>query len=200
MHDAVAISALFYQRRGKVTKSWELQDDWMSGMWGRRRKKKPTHPCWHVQRLITMAAVSTDVGLRGGLSISVRVCVQVCAHVRLCVCDSVWQWSEGYLAMTAADTMGPFLYLSIQCSLSSSHLSSCPPLPSPFLKSLPPHSSYSLFSQHFIFSWSVAWCTPVVLLCVRATNEWHSLSRNSLSSSASDLVNVFSCSPPLFLW
>lgn len=115
-----------------------------------------------------------------GGAVNQRACVCKYARmcVRVCVRDSVWQWSEGYLAMTAADTMGPFLYLSIQCSLSSSHLSSCPPLPSPFLKSLPPRSSYSLFSRHFIFGWSVAWCTPVVCAWVRATNECHSLSRN----------------------
>lgn len=44
----------------------------------RRRKKTPTHPCWHVWRLITMAAVSTDVELRGS-----------CQSVRVCVCVSV---------------------------------------------------------------------------------------------------------------
>ncbi len=78
----------------------------------------------------------------GELSVSVCVCVCVSMRVYVCVrmCDSVWQWSEGYLAMTAADTMGPFLYLSIQCSLSPpSHLSSCsPPPPSHFFKSSPP--------------------------------------------------------------
>lgn len=42
----------------------------------RRRKKTPTHPCWHVRRLITMAAVSTDVELSGSCQ-SVRVCVRV---------------------------------------------------------------------------------------------------------------------------
>lgn len=59
----------------------------------RRRKKTPTHPCWHVWRLITMAAVSTDVELRGSCQ-SVRVCV--CACRRLTVIwglfsdDSCW--------------------------------------------------------------------------------------------------------------
>lgn len=102
----------------------------MSGTRGRGRKKTPTHPCWHVQRLITMAAVSTDVGLRGSCQ-SARVRAgRKYARTCVCVCDSVWQWSEGYLAMTAADTMGPFLYLSIQHSLSPpSHLPSCPPAP-----------------------------------------------------------------------
>lgn len=44
----------------------------------RRRKKTLTHPCWHMWRLITMAAVSTDVELRGSCQ-SVRVCVCVSA-------------------------------------------------------------------------------------------------------------------------
>lgn len=43
----------------------------------RGRKKTLTHPCWHVRRLITMTAVSTDVELRGS-----------CQSVRACVCVS----------------------------------------------------------------------------------------------------------------
>lgn len=42
------------------------------------------HPCWHMQRLITMAAVSTDVGLRGSCQ-SVCVCISMC----VCACASV---------------------------------------------------------------------------------------------------------------
>lgn len=52
--------------------------EWLNEQHIRRRggKKTPTHPCWHVWRLITMAAVSTDVELRGSCQ-SVRVCVRV---------------------------------------------------------------------------------------------------------------------------
>lgn len=145
-----------------------MQNDWMCSMWGRARKKKPAHPCWHVQRLITVAAVSTDVGLRGSCQ---SVCVCVRKYARVCVRDSVWQWSEGYLVMTAADTMDPFLYLSIQCSRSPpSHPSSCRSS-SFFFKLFPPCSSYLLLSQYFTFSWSVARCTPVVI-CVCVSNKW----------------------------
>lgn len=81
-----------------------------------------------------------------GGAVNQRACV--CKYARMCVCDSVWQWSEGYLVMTAADTMGPFLYLSIQCSLSPpSHLSSCPP-PHPY----PLPSSQILASPFLLFT------------------------------------------------
>ena len=49
-------------------------------------EKEATHPCWHMQRLITMAAVSTDVGLRGSCQ---SVCERVSMHVCLCVCVCV---------------------------------------------------------------------------------------------------------------
>lgn len=102
---------------------------------------------------------------------AVNQCACVCASMRVCVRDSVWQWSEGYLVMTAADTMDPFLYLSIQCSRSPPfHPSSCRSS-SFFLKLFPPCSSYLLLSQYFTFSWSVARCTPVVI-CVCVSNKW----------------------------
>lgn len=41
--------------------------------WKKEEKKTPAHPCWHVHRLISMAAVSTDVGLRGGEGVRVHV-------------------------------------------------------------------------------------------------------------------------------
>lgn len=54
---------------GKQQDEW---NDWMSYAPGKKEEKEATHPCWHMQRLITMAAVSTDVGLRG-------CCQSVCA-------------------------------------------------------------------------------------------------------------------------
>lgn len=134
-------------------------------------EKEATHPCWHMQRLITMAAVSTDVGLRGSCQ---SVCVFVCKYVHICVCicacDSVWQWSEGYLVMTAADTMGPFLYLSIQCSLSPpSHLSSSSPLPrfcsNPVFLFVPFHISPDCGKMH------TCCCLDV---CIYMCNIWMS--------------------------
>lgn len=119
--------------------------EWLNVQYvGKREETETGTPCWHVQRLITVAAVSTDVGLRGS-------CQSVCVHVyaRGSVRDRVWQWSEGYLVMTAADTMNPFLYLSIQCSRSPpAHHSSCRSF-SLFLKFYPPLSSYLLLSQYF---------------------------------------------------
>lgn len=54
---------------------------------GKREEKETTHPCWHTQRLITMAAVSTDVGLRGSCQ---SLCVCKYARLYVCVCVYVW--------------------------------------------------------------------------------------------------------------
>lgn len=131
---------------------WDKAPDvtWLNTRYTGKREEKPWHTHPGTCRESLPGLLSAQMLDWGGAD---SQCVQLCMDIYICVYDS--DRSEGYLVMTAADTMGPFsIYpYSAVCLFISSSFLLPPPFSPVFLKSAP-----TLYSYSFLFNIShLAW-------------------------------------------